>query len=132
ETVLSPAVCPASRLVVREIGPGRPIRRVVFTDSTPLPLGEVRSPPLPVGRAFSILRETQRLCIPPGVTHETSLIGSECHLSSSSLAALVVDLPRGGRESLAQDITRQLRRHGQQLQCRGGTVRLRETTHPLL
>ena len=48
DAVFSPAIGARARMVVREIFPGRPVRAVIFADGAPLPLGEIRSPALPV------------------------------------------------------------------------------------
>src|SRR5204863_3629939 len=68
QTVFSPSVGPASRLVVREVVPHVAVRRVVLADRAPLALGQVGSPSLPVAFAATVLRE------PPGFRfgHEMS------------------------------------------------------------
>src|SRR5262249_53651688 len=63
EPILAPAVRPAARVVVWEVLPGRAARGVVLAHSTPLPLGQVRPPALPVAPARVVLGQAQRLRI---------------------------------------------------------------------
>ena len=56
QTVLAPAVGAAAGVVVREIFPAGPLRRVILAHGAPLPLGEVRAPALPVFSPRSVLR----------------------------------------------------------------------------
>src|SRR3989441_3413731 len=46
--VLAPAVGAGARMVVRKVFPSRSMRAVILADCAPLPLGEVRSPALPM------------------------------------------------------------------------------------
>src|SRR5207247_5959967 len=48
QPVLTPAIGPASGVIVREIVPARSSRGIVLSHRSPLPLREVRSPALPV------------------------------------------------------------------------------------
>src|SRR4051812_20118614 len=66
QTVLSPAIRARTRLVVRKVIPGRAAFGVVFAHRSPLPLGQVRSPALPVARSGGVFVEPQRLRIRRG------------------------------------------------------------------
>ena len=57
ESVFTPPVGPAPRLIVGEVVPHIAILRVVLAHRAPLTLREVRPPPLPVALATSVLRE---------------------------------------------------------------------------
>ena len=57
QTILAPAVGAAAGVVVREILPARPVRRVILAHGAPLPFGEIRPPALPVFSARAIFRE---------------------------------------------------------------------------
>ena len=46
--VFSPAIHPRTRVLVRKIFPGRPVWTVIFSNRSPLPLAQVRSPALPM------------------------------------------------------------------------------------
>src|SRR3989454_6256408 len=59
DPVLAPPVRPRSGMVVGEGVPGRPKRAVVLANGPPLALGQVRPPPLPVGRAVLGFVESQ-------------------------------------------------------------------------
>jgi hypothetical protein len=48
DAILSPAISPRARMVVWEIFPGGAARAVVFANSSPLPLGQIRTPALPI------------------------------------------------------------------------------------
>src|SRR5206468_7130788 len=61
QPVLAPAVRAAARVVVREIVPGRPVLGVVLADRSPLPLGEIGPPALPVALSPRVLSEP--LCL---------------------------------------------------------------------
>src|SRR5882762_9421300 len=50
--IFSPAIRARTCMVVRKIFPGRPMWTVIFPDGTPLPLGKVGSPALPVPGAL--------------------------------------------------------------------------------
>src|SRR5712691_860297 len=56
--VLAPAVGARARMVVRKVFPSRSIRAVILADCAPLPLGEVRSPALPMNLPKPGLFET--------------------------------------------------------------------------
>ena len=61
KAVLAPAVRARAGVVVREVVPHRPVRRVVLAHGAPLALGQIRAPALPVGRPRLRLAEAQRL-----------------------------------------------------------------------
>src|SRR5262249_13434033 len=63
EAVLPPAIGAAARVVVRQVIPAAPVGRVVFADRAPLPLGEIRTPALPVLPSARVLLETEHLGI---------------------------------------------------------------------
>ena len=50
QPVLAPPVGPGPGVVVRQVVPRLPVRAVVLADRAPLPLADVRSPPVPVAR----------------------------------------------------------------------------------
>src|SRR2546426_7941148 len=56
--VFAPAVGARARMIVRKVFPSRSIRAVVLADCAPLPLGEVRSPALPMNLPQPGLFET--------------------------------------------------------------------------
>src|SRR5262249_27061477 len=56
--VFSPSVGSASRVVVRKVVPRRSVGGVILPNCSPLPLREVRTPPLPVSLAASVLLES--------------------------------------------------------------------------
>src|SRR5260370_37765504 len=56
--VLAPAVGARARMVVRKVFPRRSVRAVILADCAPLPLGEVRSPALPMNLPQPGLFET--------------------------------------------------------------------------
>ena len=60
EAVLAPAIGPAPGVVVGEVFPDVAVPGVVLPNGSPLPLGEVRTPPLPVLGPPGILRESSR------------------------------------------------------------------------
>src|SRR5262249_38570354 len=66
EPVLPPPVRAAGGVVVRQVSPGGPASRVVLAHGAPLPLGEVRSPALPVEDAPGVLVEAPSLGIDAG------------------------------------------------------------------
>ena len=49
DPVFAPAVGPGARVVVRKILPGCPVRAVILTHRSPLPLAQIGPPALPVG-----------------------------------------------------------------------------------
>ncbi len=51
EAVLAPAIGAAAGVIVREIIPALAGGRVILADRPPLPLGKIRTPPLPIGLA---------------------------------------------------------------------------------
>src|SRR5262249_57267236 len=55
ESVLTPAIRAAARVIVREIIPGVSSRRVVLAHGSPLPLAEIRAPESP-GRLALLLQ----------------------------------------------------------------------------
>ena len=57
QAVFAPAVRAAARVVVREIVPGRPVLGVILADRSPLPLGEIGPPALPVALPPRVLFE---------------------------------------------------------------------------
>src|SRR5262249_17399391 len=57
ESVLTPAVGAAAGVVVRKVVPRRARRGVVLAHGAPLPLGEVRTPALPVTDAQRVVRQ---------------------------------------------------------------------------
>ncbi len=63
EPVFAPAVGARARVVVREVAPAVAVLGVVLADRAPLPLGEVRPPPLPVLVAAGVLGQTGTLGI---------------------------------------------------------------------
>ena len=48
--VLTPTICAAPRVIVRQVIPRLPVRTVVLPDRASLPLADVRSPPVPLAR----------------------------------------------------------------------------------
>src|SRR5882672_11821383 len=48
DSVLPPAIGARARVIVRKILPSRTARAVIFADGSPLALGEIGSPPLPM------------------------------------------------------------------------------------
>src|SRR5438034_8500016 len=60
--IFPPAIRPASRMVVRQVIPALPVGGVVFSNRPPLPLGQIRPPPLPVFFAVLVLVKTDVLC----------------------------------------------------------------------
>ena len=48
DAVLAPAVGARARMIVRKIFPRRPVRAVILAHRSPLPLGKIRPPALPV------------------------------------------------------------------------------------
>src|SRR5262249_38038301 len=61
QAVLSPAIRPAAGVVVREVVPYGPVGRVVLAHRSPLALGQIRSPALPVLVALRVLRQAAAL-----------------------------------------------------------------------
>ena len=61
QAVLAPPVGARARMVVREVAPRRPVRRVVLAHGAPLALGQIRPPPLPVRRPRLRLGEAEGL-----------------------------------------------------------------------
>src|SRR5262249_23692618 len=59
--VFAPAVGAAAGVVVREVAPAVAVGRVVLADGRPLPLGQVRPPPLPVLVEAGVLVQAPRL-----------------------------------------------------------------------
>src|SRR5688572_6310587 len=47
EAVLAPLIGTGARMVMREIIPGAAVLAVIFTNGSPLPLAQIRSPPFP-------------------------------------------------------------------------------------
>src|SRR5206468_11055440 len=90
QAVLAPAVGTATSVVMREVIPRRAVRRVVLTHRPPLPLGEIRSPALPVGGAVLIFGEAPRLGIAPfsGVIHEIWRQAHACQYTLDSACPL--------------------------------------------
>src|SRR5437867_2506184 len=88
QSVLAPAVGAAASVIVRKVVPAGSVRRVVFADRSPLPLGEIRSPALPVLLPPGVflqpagLRARLRRVVPCGL-----LVGSsrDSHASSVTL-----------------------------------------------
>ncbi len=72
QTVLAPAIGPAPRVIVRQIIPTVPARRIILANRPPLPLGQIGPPPLPILLATIILRQPQRL---RAIVHPATLIG---------------------------------------------------------
>ena len=60
--LFTPAIRPAARVVMGEVLPAVSIFRVILPDRTPLPLREVRPPPLPVAVAPRILCQALGFC----------------------------------------------------------------------
>jgi len=58
DTVLTPSERSGSSLVVREVAPSITVVRVIFSDGSPLPLGGVASPFLPVLLSFAVFFQT--------------------------------------------------------------------------
>src|SRR5580704_8798532 len=50
QAVLTPPVRPGPGMIVRQVIPRLPVRAVVLPDRPPLPLADVRPPPIPVTR----------------------------------------------------------------------------------
>ena len=61
QPILAPPIDARARMIVREVFPGRPGRRVVLAHRAPLACREVGSPPAPVRRARPGLGEPSRL-----------------------------------------------------------------------
>src|SRR5262249_46598131 len=59
ETVFTPAVCAAACMVVGKVLPCLSIGRVIFADGSPLSLGEIWTPALPVFCAAAVLVESK-------------------------------------------------------------------------
>src|SRR4029077_12101542 len=57
EPVLAPPVSAGPGVVVRQVVPGLAVRAVVLADRTPLPLADVRAPPVPVARLAQAVLE---------------------------------------------------------------------------
>src|SRR5262249_53437911 len=93
ETVFSPAVRAAPRVIVREVIPAFAVRRVVLAHGAPLAFGEIRSPPLPVLRARSVLAQARRFGV-GGVLGGSGRSGSRAH--------------RQGLRSPLRSVTRQI------------------------
>jgi hypothetical protein len=55
EAVFTPAINAASCMVVREEVPAVTLLRIILAHRSPLPLGEVRTPALPVVRALRVV-----------------------------------------------------------------------------
>ncbi len=60
QPVLAPTVRPAAGVVVGEVGPCVPVRRIVLADGAPLPLGQIRPPPFPVPFAATVFGQADR------------------------------------------------------------------------
>ncbi len=58
QSVLPPAVGPRDRLLVGEVVPALRVRGVILPHRSPLPLGQVRPPPLPVSLPAGVLSQT--------------------------------------------------------------------------
>src|SRR5262249_45340497 len=58
QSVLAPAVRAAAGVIVREVIPAIAVGGVVLADRSPLALGEVRTPALPVARAARVFLES--------------------------------------------------------------------------
>ena len=63
QAILAPAVGAAAGLVVREVVPGVAVLGVVLAHRAPLPLGEIRAPPLPVLAAAVAFFQPEGFCI---------------------------------------------------------------------
>src|SRR5262245_15678797 len=61
QAIFAPAIGAASRVIVWKICPHIAIRRVVFSNRSPLPLGQIWAPPLPVLFAPRVLLEAALL-----------------------------------------------------------------------
>src|SRR5205823_6674186 len=48
QAVLAPTVGATAGMIVRKVPPARPIDGVVLTNSSPLPLGQIRTPTFPI------------------------------------------------------------------------------------
>ena len=59
EPVLAPAVCPAARVIVREVIPRVAIRRIILAHRAPLALREIRPPAFPVSLAPRVFFEAE-------------------------------------------------------------------------
>ncbi len=77
KAVLTPTVGTAACVLVREVGPGVAVWRVVLAHRPPLPLGEVRAPAFPVLLAARVLGEAPSL--------GCAVLGHPHHSRSSSL-----------------------------------------------
>ncbi len=57
QTILAPSINAAARVVVREIFPASPVRRIILANRAPLPRGKIRAPSLPVLLAALVFGE---------------------------------------------------------------------------
>src|SRR6185312_2964876 len=60
EAILAPAVRPTPGMIMREVIPALPVLGVIFPHRSPLALGQIGPPALPVALAPSVLREAPR------------------------------------------------------------------------
>src|SRR2546430_3744047 len=60
DAIFSPAICARTGMIVGKKFPCCPARTVIFADSAPLPLGEVRPPTLPIAISGSVGGRTSR------------------------------------------------------------------------
>src|SRR5262245_4072568 len=58
QSIFTPAISAAARVIVWKIIPAISVGRIIFTDCRPLPLGEVRPPAFPVASARGVLSQT--------------------------------------------------------------------------
>ena len=63
QTIFTPAIGSTASLVVRELLPGIAVLGVIFPDRSPLSLGQIRPPALPVALARPAFVEPLRFCI---------------------------------------------------------------------
>ena len=96
EPILPPPVGARPGMVVGEVLPHRPAGRVVLADRAPLTLGEIRPPPLPVGRPGPRLGEPPRLGRHPSVSrHGRTPDRGSCPRRRTGLAVDVVGVVHG-------------------------------------
>ncbi len=85
DAVLSPPVCAAARMVVREVVPRGPICAVVLAHRAPLAVADVRTPSPPVGTPEAVILEARVLCGHLGLrAHATSMVSLVAGRSSAA------------------------------------------------
>ena len=102
QPVLPPPVSPGPRMIMRQVIPRVPVRAVVLPDRPPLPLADIRPPPVPLpALPQPILQPPEPVHPLTFRTHHHSLAGPSCQMlrrrsESSAPCGDAVSRPRPG------------------------------------